>query len=608
MKTYRSFHRLLNANSILASSLLLSSALSAQTVVEPDYGVAELKYLQAEDGSDGVDVDKAIVQVEYMVPAGAEVLIPIGEFRVDTVHRIQVSSAGVGGDSSGELLLMYKPGKIEEGVVSEVKFSASHLHYNVMAADNDDGWLGLLALHAFNPMPVDVKISVSIISPMENSWYYTTPTQTEIARFEPIQPQLLVAKGDVIPGFSKEPGVYVDGAKVLTEDSVATVLSGSYISQSPNNQAGGNSLLFEADNSRIPMEGAGSRFMWHSGKSALRVGTANANSWTDQHIGYNSVAFGSGSMAHGDQAVAFGNHSFVMGDNAFATGNNAVATGYAAASIGMSSVSRGTGALAIGHITDADGKYSFAGGHDSTASGQTSFAFGEKILNASDRGFVVGQYNVDSRDIQFAVGNGADEANRSNAFVVKKDGSADLAGPLTVGGEIVLTDGASMRYALGLSRNIVLAGGISDGLRSVAMSGGETDSDYATAMSLAQADGHGSVAMADGTTDAAYAVAMAGGLAKASYSTAMGFNEPRVTDAGRAAWQGDDQNSVLEVGIGSSDSDRKNALTVLQDGSVEIGKATADDNSVPLHIKADGSVVLSKAQGDISMGIFGAAE
>lgn len=114
----------------------------------------------------------------------------------------------------------------------------------------------------------------------------------------------------------------------------------------------------------------------------------------------------------------------------------------------------------------------------------------------------------------------------------------------------------------------------------------------------------------------------ADGLASGDYSSVFGvnsrasnytsftigaFNENRsdvLEPAAKTTWQGDDEHSVLEVGIGTGVSDRKNALTVLQDGSVEIGKATATDNSVPLHIKADGSIILAKPQGDISMGIY----
>lgn len=99
--------------------------------------------------------------------------------------------------------------------------------------------------------------------------------------------------------------------------------------------------------------------------------------------------------------------------------------------------------------------------------------------------------------------------------------------------------------------------------------------------------------------------ALGAGHAYACGSLATGYNTPRFTSSGRTAWQGDDLNSAFEVGIGANESNRKNGFTVLQDGSVEVGKATASDDSVPLHVKANGDVTLSKAQGDISMGVFG---
>ncbi|MGJ8634663.1 MAG: hypothetical protein ACSHX7_12170 [Luteolibacter sp.] len=45
------------------------------------------------------------------------------------------------------------------------------------------------------------------------------------------------------------------------------------------------------------------------------------------------------------------------------------------------------------------------------------------------------------------------------------------------------------------------------------------------------------------------------------------------------------------------------ALIVLQDGSVQVGREDTNGNA-PLEVGADGTVVLSKAQGDISMGIY----
>ncbi len=70
------------------------------------------------------------------------------------------------------------------------------------------------------------------------------------------------------------------------------------------------------------------------------------------------------------------------------------------------------------------------------------------------------------------------------------------------------------------------------------------------------------------------------------------------------SWKGDNLHSVLSVGIGTDAQNRKNALTVLQDGSIELGKDSVTDE-IPLKVNSDGSVILSKPQGDISMGIYG---
>ncbi len=135
---------------------------------------------------------------------------------------------------------------------------------------------------------------------------------------------------------------------------------------------------------------------------------------------------------------------------------------------------------------------------------------------------------------------------------------------------------------------------------------------------LTIASGICSTAMGNSTAAGDYSTSLGNSWATGKFSTSMGQttasnyasvtigqnNEMRTGGTSATAWAANNQNSVLEVGIGLNATSRKNALTVLQDGSVEIGKATATDNSVPLIIKADGTVILSKAQGDISMGIY----
>lgn len=153
---------------------------------------------------------------------------------------------------------------------------------------------------------------------------------------------------------------------------------------------------------------------------------------------------------------------------------------------------------------------------------------------------------------------------------------------------------------------------------SIALSGGHANVSYtSTAMSHGGAYGSASTAMSYGTAVGHSSTAMSYGVANGDQSFAAGkteissfsaaafghYNENRNGSGSGTNWDNSSQNSVFEIGIGSSSNNRSNALTVLQDGSVEIGK-NASDRSVPLQVKSDGSVILAKPQGDISMGAY----
>lgn len=131
---------------------------------------------------------------------------------------------------------------------------------------------------------------------------------------------------------------------------------------------------------------------------------------------------------------------------------------------------------------------------------------------------------------------------------------------------------------------------------------------YSTAMgNTSVASGSTSTAMGRGTASGSYSTAMGFNTTAANYaSVALGqFNESKTTSGSATAWQGTGAVSVLEVGVGTSTTAKKNAMTVYQNGTVELGKAsTATGNASPLVIKDDGAVIISKAQGDISMGIY----
>lgn len=257
----------------------------------------------------------------------------------------------------------------------------------------------------------------------------------------------------------------------------------------------------------------------------------------------------------------------------------------------------------------------------------------------------VGRYNDDTSltDKVFIVGIGDDDTSRADGLVVKQDGSVIIPGTLNVGGGNVVTQsnaaatlagqfvpnssGATGTRAIAIGWNATASGyeSVAIGPSANASSGGHA---FAIGKYVTSSGGEGSMAMGYESQSTAYVSTAMGyqTLASGMVSTAMGdntiakayaslamgaYNEGRFSGAGHNSWIGDDLNSVLEVGIGTQSGGRKNALTVLQDGSVEVGRATATDDSVPLKVSSNGSVtlsgnvILSEAQGDISMGDYG---
>lgn len=84
-----------------------------------------------------------------------------------------------------------------------------------------------------------------------------------------------------------------------------------------------------------PVEGAGTRFLWHPDKSALRAGTIDGTQWDDANIGLHSLAIGENNRASADNSVALGRYctaaqicSFAIGDQNVASGAASVAMGY----------------------------------------------------------------------------------------------------------------------------------------------------------------------------------------------------------------------------------------------------------------------------------------
>lgn len=227
-----------------------------------------------------------------------------------------------------------------------------------------------------------------------------------------------------------------------------------------------------------PIQGGGRRMMWYADKAAFRAGYINGNQWDENNIGNFSLATGRLTIASGDASTAIGARTTASGlgatamgvlttasgDYSTSMGKYTNATGYAATAIGDSSLASGTISFASGFRSTASGYYSTAMGENTAATGNYSTAMGTEtaasgisstamgnntsalggastamgvgILARGYAGTVIGMYNdptmspvepfPSSITPLFVIGNGDDDANRSNALVVRKDGRVGI--------------------------------------------------------------------------------------------------------------------------------------------------------------------------------------
>ena len=173
-------------------------------------------------------------------------------------------------------------------------------------------------------------------------------------------------------------------------------------------------------------------------------------------------------------------------------------------------------------------------------------------------------------------------------------------GSLTVGRYSTATGSFSaamgyFSYSTGFSSVAMGIDVEANGLFSVAM-GDSTYASGASSVAMGRSnDAHGNSSVAMGLDLKAYG---------RSTIVVGEYNESYLADSSDNPISDNEDGHLFVVGNGSSFSSRSNAMVVYHDGAVDVGKNGADD-TVPLQVTSDGSVVLARAQGDISMGAFG---
>ena len=291
-----------------------------------------------------------------------------------------------------------------------------------------------------------------------------------------------------------------------------------------------------------------SMFFFNKNKAAFRAGYASAKNWSDDSIGLNSIALGSGvratkgsSVAIGNAARATGNYSVAMGSGVVASGENSVAFG--------------------SQPTLASGTYAFAAGGGAKAYGQNSTALGYGVAEATNSfaantstakgiyGAAFGNNSIAQGNSAFAAG-ARSAANGDYAVALGYENSSIGSQSVSIGeGNLAI---GNKSVALG-------AGNIAQGNNSVAMGGSSESMGFGSIAGGVFARSVGNYSLAFGLSNVARAY---GSMVVGMYNDTFPSANPNSNTS---------TDPVFIVGNGTAHNSRNNAMTILKNGRVGIG-------------------------------------
>ncbi|MBK8622951.1 MAG: hypothetical protein IPN79_14650 [Saprospiraceae bacterium] len=260
-----------------------------------------------------------------------------------------------------------------------------------------------------------------------------------------------------------------------------------------------------------PVSGTGTRMMWYPDKAAFRVGSVNSTTWDQANVGIYSIAMGYNTQASGESSTALGRFTEASGESSTAIGRSATASGQ--------------NSTAIGNASTASGLSSFAIGTFSTASGDGSISMGGLTIASNINSIAMGSYS-----------------NASGVISTSMGYSTTASGPYSTatGFESIATGASS--FTLGMRTNASGNGSLATG-------------------ELTKASGHQTVAMGKETT------------ARSLASLVLGRFNDSIATSSKNLWVVTDP--VFIIGNGDSDANRKNALTVYKNGTLQLENQTS---------------------------------
>ncbi|MDO1501488.1 hypothetical protein Q2T40_15235 [Winogradskyella maritima] len=359
------------------------------------------------------------------------------------------------------------------------------------------------------------------------------------------------------------------------------------------NNVSGLEILDEGNGIGWRLIGRNPDFYGNIGSDAIDLSYSTGTSSQHGALGAKSFSTGRNTSAIGANATAMGAFTTASGLSSVAIGNGVSASGNFSSVFGINNNASGTGSTAFGSENSATGIYS-------TAMGFTTYADASFVT-------VTGRFNIGggissgwtSTDPLFEIGNGDDIDNRSNALTVLKNGT--ITAPSFEIDEI--TDAKALITKEYLEAN---SGATATGLEALDEGAGQgwrligQNSDHYANIGLGAIDLSGTNNSSDGNSGASGEYALSSGLntkasgfvslssglstealgnytstfgaftkAEATISTAFGrFN---VGGGNLTTW--DPTDPLFEIGNGSADNARSNALTVYKNGIVNINDA-----------------------------------
>ncbi len=301
--------------------------------------------------------------------------------------------------------------------------------------------------------------------------------------------------------------------------------------------------------------GTGTRLIWYPKKAAFRAGYAGpddaaapADQWDDANIGDYSFAAGYGTKASDNRSVALGYGTEANNQTSLAMGYQSRATGTISVAMGKNTLASGENSFALGQGTAASDFDSFAMGFESRATATQAIAMGDRTTASGWRSMATGSQTT-AAGTQDAVVMGYKTSSPSGPQGIAMGDQTIVAHLYAIAMGYKTGAHGQASTAMGVETNAGDHYSIAMGYKSRVMKG------------VSWAAGQETVAEEE------HSVAL-GSFVRARFPGSFMFGRYNLTSGTAGTWGSD--NPIFVIANGTSDINRKNAVTVLRNGNVGI--------------------------------------